>query len=148
MALICRQSSVLAVLLSASLIAWSAQSTSTFSHASTPAGQVNDISIFVLIITGLIFAGVSGLLIYVLVTLRVAPAIRPSRRRCSAACRSNWRGPSFRSCIIMVLFLGTARVIFAIQDAPKPANALDVIVVGHQFWWEFRYPQVQRGDGE
>ena len=23
----------------------------------------------------------------------------------------------------------------------KPASALDVIVVGHQFWWEFRYPQ-------
>jgi cytochrome c oxidase subunit 2 len=32
-------------------------------------------------------------------------------------------------------------VIFAVQDAPKPANALDVIVVGHQFWWEFRYPK-------
>ena len=43
--------------------------------------------------------------------------------------------------IIVVLFLGTARMIFSVQDAPKPASALDVIVVGHQFWWEFRYPQ-------
>ena len=34
----------------------------------------------------------------------------------------------------------TARVIHAIQDAPKPAAALDVTVIGHQFWWEFRYP--------
>jgi cytochrome c oxidase subunit 2 len=40
-----------------------------------------------------------------------------------------------------VLFLGTARIIFAIQDAPKPASAMDVIVIGHQFWWEFRYPE-------
>jgi cytochrome c oxidase subunit 2 len=42
--------------------------------------------------------------------------------------------------IVLVLFLATARVIHAIQDAPKPPNALDVTVIGHQFWWEFRYP--------
>jgi cytochrome c oxidase subunit 2 len=43
--------------------------------------------------------------------------------------------------IIVILFLTTARVLFSVQDAPKPKSALDVIVVGHQFWWEFRYPQ-------
>ena len=43
--------------------------------------------------------------------------------------------------ILVVLFLGTARVLFSIQDAREPASALDVTVVGHQFWWEFRYPQ-------
>lgn len=43
--------------------------------------------------------------------------------------------------IVVVLFLTTARVIFGIQDAPKPAAALDVTVIGHQFWWEFRYPK-------
>jgi cytochrome c oxidase subunit 2 len=44
--------------------------------------------------------------------------------------------------IVVVLFLTTARVIFAIQDAPEPQSALDVTVVGHQFWWEFRYPKL------
>jgi cytochrome c oxidase subunit 2 len=33
-------------------------------------------------------------------------------------------------------------VILATQDAPKPKNAVDVVVVGHQFWWEFRYPKL------
>jgi cytochrome c oxidase subunit 2 len=42
--------------------------------------------------------------------------------------------------IVVVLFLATARVIHAIQDAPKPATALEVTAIGHQFWWEFRYP--------
>jgi cytochrome c oxidase subunit 2 len=42
----------------------------------------------------------------------------------------------------VVLFLSTARVIHALQDAAKPANALDVTVIGHQFWWEFRYPSL------
>ena len=44
--------------------------------------------------------------------------------------------------IVVVLFLTTARMIFAIQDAPKPKSALDVTVVGHQFWWEFNYPKL------
>ncbi len=42
--------------------------------------------------------------------------------------------------IVLVLFLATARVIHAIQDAPKPKNAIEVVAIGHQFWWEFRYP--------
>jgi cytochrome c oxidase subunit 2 len=44
--------------------------------------------------------------------------------------------------IVVVLFLATARVIHAIQDAPKPQTALEVTVIGHQFWWEFRYPKL------
>jgi cytochrome c oxidase subunit 2 len=41
-----------------------------------------------------------------------------------------------------MLFLATARVIFSTQDVPKPADALDVTVIGHQFWWEYRYPKL------
>jgi cytochrome c oxidase subunit 2 len=44
--------------------------------------------------------------------------------------------------IVVVLFLATARVIHAVQDAPEPAGALDVIAIGHQYWWEFRYPKL------
>jgi cytochrome c oxidase subunit 2 len=44
--------------------------------------------------------------------------------------------------IVVVLFLATARVIHSIQDAPKPENAVEVVAIGHQFWWEFRYPQL------
>ena len=42
--------------------------------------------------------------------------------------------------VVVVLTVATARVIHAIQDAPKPSGALDVVVIGHQFWWEYRYP--------
>jgi cytochrome c oxidase subunit 2 len=37
-----------------------------------------------------------------------------------------------------ILYL-TIPVIFQTQ-APAPTGAMDVEVVGHQFWWEFRYP--------
>jgi cytochrome c oxidase subunit 2 len=44
--------------------------------------------------------------------------------------------------IVVVLFLATARTIHAVQDAPEPATAVDVTAIGHQFWWEFRYPKL------
>jgi len=31
-------------------------------------------------------------------------------------------------------------VIAAIQKPSRPANAIEVVAVGHQYWWEFRYP--------
>ena len=44
--------------------------------------------------------------------------------------------------IVVVLFLTTARIIFAIQNAPRPDLRSRHDVVGHQFWWEFRYPRL------
>jgi cytochrome c oxidase subunit 2 len=44
--------------------------------------------------------------------------------------------------IVVVLTLTTARVIQEVQDARKPVAALDVQVIGHQWWWEIRYPRL------
>ncbi|MEW5917872.1 MAG: cytochrome c oxidase subunit II [Gemmatimonadota bacterium] len=41
--------------------------------------------------------------------------------------------------ILAIIAVPTVRAIFRTQD-PAPANALKVEVVGHQWWWEFRYP--------
>jgi cytochrome c oxidase subunit 2 len=43
--------------------------------------------------------------------------------------------------IVVVLFLATARVIHAVQDARFPPDTIEVTAVGHQFWWEFKYPR-------
>jgi len=43
---------------------------------------------------------------------------------------------------VLMLFLTSARVIIGVQDAVPPANALRVTVIGHQFWWEYRYPSL------
>ncbi len=44
---------------------------------------------------------------------------------------------------MVVLFLAAARVIASIQNAPKPDTAIEVTVIGHQFWWEYRYPSLK-----
>jgi cytochrome c oxidase subunit 2 len=36
--------------------------------------------------------------------------------------------------------MATARVIADVQKTARPENAIEVIAIGHQFWWEYRYP--------
>ena len=116
-------------------------STSTFSSASTPAREVYGLSLFVLSITGVIFLGVSCLLVYALVRYRARPDDPTEPPQVFGSMQIELAWTIIPILILVVLFLGTARVLFSIQDAREPASALDVTVVGHQFWWEFRYPQ-------
>src|SRR5581483_11227331 len=118
-------------------------STSIFAPASTPAKTIFGLSIFVLTITAIIFAVVAGLLFYSIVKFRekASDAGRePAQVYGSTQIELAWT--VIPVLIVAVLFLATARVIHAIQDAPKPAAALDVTVIGHQFWWESRYPKL------
>src|SRR5207244_442526 len=41
--------------------------------------------------------------------------------------------------VLLVITIPTLHVIFRTQAAP-PAQALEVTVLGRQWWWEFRYP--------
>jgi hypothetical protein len=36
--------------------------------------------------------------------------------------------------------MATARVIADVQKVTPPGNAIEVVAIGHQFWWEYRYP--------
>lgn len=141
-ALICRRwVLLLAQIFCGALVVTAQSTTSIFSPHSTPAHELKHLSIFVLVVTGLIFVGVSSLLVYAIVRFRARPGdtTEPPQVFGSVQIELSWT--IIPILIIVVLFLTTARVLFDVQDAPKPANALDVTVVGHQFWWEFRYPQ-------
>jgi cytochrome c oxidase subunit 2 len=112
-----------------------------FEPHSTPADSIYQLSHFVLAITGLIFLVVFSLLLYVVVKFRnraTDAAREPAQVYGSTQIELAWT--VIPVLIVVVLFLATARVIHAIQDAPKPATAVEVIAIGHQFWWEFRYP--------
>jgi cytochrome c oxidase subunit 2 len=98
---------------------------------------------FILAVTGVIFIVVSTLLIYAIVKFRATPARadrEPAQVYGSTQIELAWT--IIPVLIVIVLFTATARAIHAIQDAPQPANALEVTVIGHQFWWEYRYPQL------
>jgi cytochrome c oxidase subunit II len=138
---VCRVVAAVVVFAFSAAVAHASLPASIFAPHSTPAHQEHQLALFVLGITALIFLGVSALLIYAIVKFRARPNddTEPPQVFGSLQIELSWT--IIPILIIVVLFLGTARVLFSVQDAKKPANALDVVVIGHQFWWEFRYPK-------
>jgi cytochrome c oxidase subunit II len=117
--------------------------TNIFAPTSTPAKSIADLSVFVLVITGIIFVVVFALLIYAVVKFRgraMDAGREPAQVYGSTQIELAWT--IIPILIVVVLFLATARVIHAIQDAPETAGALQVTAIGHQYWWEFRYPKL------
>ena len=113
-----------------------------FAPQSTPAREIYVVSMFVTEICVGIFVVVFGLLAYSVVKFRQRAGDdhrEPPQVYGSKQLELAWT--VIPVLIVVVLFLSTARVLHEIQDAPPPAGAVQVTVVGHQFWWEFRYPQ-------
>jgi cytochrome c oxidase subunit 2 len=117
------------------------QTPSIFKPQSTPADSIFRLSLLVLTITGLIFLIVFSLLVYAVVKYRKRggdDGREPPQVYGSNQVELAWT--VIPVLVVLVLFFATARVIHSIQDAPKPAGTIEVIAIGHQFWWEFRYP--------
>src|SRR5882762_8172978 len=116
---------------------------SIFQPHSTPAESIYHLSVFVLAITAVIFLVVFSLLAYAVVKFRNKAAgaeSEPAQVYGSTQIELAWT--IIPILIVVVLFLATARVIHAIQDAPEQAGAVQVTAIGHQYWWEFRYPNL------
>jgi cytochrome c oxidase subunit 2 len=114
--------------------------TNIFAPASTPAHSILELSWLVLAVTAAIFAIVFSLLAYAVVKFRKRTGDdgrEPAQVYGSTQVEVAWT--VIPILIVMVLFLATVRVIANVQNA-APKNALQVIAVGHQFWWEYRYP--------
>jgi cytochrome c oxidase subunit 2 len=113
---------------------------SIFKPESTPADSIYSLSLLVLAIAGFIFAFVVCLLIYSISKFRRCANDNSEPPQVYGSSQIELAWTVIPVLIVLVLFVATARVIHAIQDAPKPAGAVDVTVIGHQFWWELRYP--------
>src|SRR6201987_5699403 len=116
---------------------------SIFDPHSTPADSIRHLSFFILGVTGLIFLVVFSLLSYAIVKFRGRAADterEPPQVYGSTQIELAWT--IIPILIVVVLFLATARVIHAVQDAPEPAGAVQVTAIGHQYWWEYRYPKL------
>ena len=115
---------------------------SIFRPSSTPADSVYTLSIFVLTVCGIIFVVVSALLAYAVVKFRRRAdddGREPPQVYGSNQVELAWTVTPVL--IVLILFFAAARVIHAVQQAPEPPDAIEVTVIGHQFWWEYRYPK-------
>ena len=114
-----------------------------FKPDSTPADHIYGIAMFVLAITGAIFVTVFSLLLYAVWKFRAKRGSdnhEPAQVYGSNQIELAWT--VIPVLIVVMLFLATARVVAQIQDAPAPPGAIQVTAIGHQFWWEFRYPEL------
>jgi cytochrome c oxidase subunit 2 len=117
--------------------------TTIFDPAATPARSAFELSMLVMGVTAGIFLVVGGLMLYAVIRFRYRPS--DSEREPPQIYGSNQIELSWTVIpilIVVMLFLSATRVILSTQAAPKPASALDVTVIGHQFWWEYRYPKL------
>jgi cytochrome c oxidase subunit 2 len=87
----------------------------------------------------IVFALVAIGLLYVVVRYRHRPGDpEPKQIHGSTVLELTWT--LIPALVLAFIAVPTVRTIFATQQ-PAPADALQVEVIGHQWWWEFRYPQ-------
>jgi cytochrome c oxidase subunit II len=114
-----------------------------FSPVSTPASSIATLAWFILAVSAAIFLIVFGLLLYSVVRFRARATDEP--REPAQLYGSNhieFAWTAIPVLIVFVLVLTTIRTIYDVQAAREPAGAIHVRVIGHQWWWEFRYPDL------
>ena len=124
------------------LAAESGGTTNIFKPESTPARTISSYSMLVLAICAVIFVIVCALLAYIMIRFRRRQGddnAEPPQVYGSNQIELAWT--VLPTIIVFVLGLVTARTIADVQNAAPPPKALQVVVVGHQWWWEIRYPE-------
>ena len=87
----------------------------------------------------IVFVIVEAILVYTLFRFRHRAGQRaPEQVHGNATLEIMWT--IIPALILVVIAIPTVQTIFKTQ-AKAPANAVQVEVIGHQWWWEFRYPQ-------
>lgn len=87
----------------------------------------------------LVFVGVETALVYTIFRFRRRPGgATPKQVHGNTALEITWT--AIPAVILIFIAIPTVRTIFKTQAKAAP-DALQVEVIGHQWWWEFRYPQ-------
>jgi len=122
--------------------------TSIFEAESPPTREIRELGFLVFAICIGIFVVVQGFLALAIVRgIRARRAARaegaesspePTQVYGSVPIEVAWT--VIPTIIVFVLTMITIRTIRDIDITSPPEDALEVVVIGHQWWWEFRYP--------
>jgi len=117
--------------------------TNIFRPLAQPAQEIKETSLLVLAICAAIFVVVAGLLVYAIVRFRHRAgdeATEPPQVYGSNQIETAWT--VLPILIVFVLILVTSRTIADIQNRKPTTASVNTTVVGHQWWWEIRYPEL------
>ena len=111
---------------------------STFEHSTEFNTAIDALWDKLLLWGTLVFVLVEALLVYTIFRFRKREGVVAKHVHGNTTLEILWTViPVF---ILAVIAVPTVRTIFRTQAKAAP-NALQVEVIGHQWWWEFRYPQ-------
>jgi cytochrome c oxidase subunit II len=114
-----------------------------FKPQATPADSAYNVSMLMLAICAAIFLVVGGLIAFTIVRFRrrkMDDSREPAQVYGSTRIEIAWT--VIPVLIVIVLSMAAARAVVEVQNKRMPADALKVTVVGHQWWWEIRYPDL------
>ncbi len=140
-----------AVVLSIIFLAGCAGAPTIISHASTNAQAITNLMWGYSAVAALGFLLVEGLLIFTIIRFRHKGADRLEK----AAIPRQIEGNRFfelawtivPALLLLIIFFFTVVTLWAILNRPSTASAdpqvVNVRAVGHQWWWEFQYPDLK-----
>lgn len=86
-----------------------------------------------------ILAIVVALVVYVMIRFRERPG-QPHPVQVHGSTKLELLWTTIPAIIVLFIAIPTVRTVFSMQEPPEE-GALEVEVIGHQWWWEFRYPE-------
>jgi cytochrome c oxidase subunit 2 len=115
----------------------------SFAPVSAQGHSIADLFGVAMLLSLLVLVLVVGLLAYILLRYRERPEDgAPSQTEGNRNLEIAWTvAPTL---LLVVLFVLTVRTMNAVDDPPAatPASPLRIRVIGRQWWWEYRYPDL------
>ncbi|HEX7117738.1 MAG TPA: cytochrome c oxidase subunit II [Longimicrobiales bacterium] len=101
--------------------------------------RINDLFYGIFWWTMLVLVIVESALVYILIRYRSRPGAEPRKIYGNNIAEIAWTlGPAL---IVVFILIPTVRTIFYTYEPPE-GEPLVVEAIGHQWWWEFRYPEL------
>ncbi|MEG3582087.1 MAG: cytochrome c oxidase subunit II [Chloroflexota bacterium] len=122
---------------------------STFANAGPVATSQSNLFYLMFWIAALIFVVVQGALIFAIINFRrrehpipgsdfKLPDIPPKQVHGNTKLELLWT--IIPALILVAIAIPTIQVIYETYEPPENSDPLEIIAIGHQWWWEFRYP--------
>jgi cytochrome c oxidase subunit 2 len=112
----------------------------SFSAASDHANKIRDLYLILIVVSSIVLVVVTAALVYAMYRFRARPGQGlPRPVHGHTKLEVGW---TVAFGLILAVVLGFTFVVIRDTTKAAPAEALQVEVTGHQWWWEFRYPEL------
>ncbi|MDG1990735.1 MAG: cytochrome c oxidase subunit II [Dehalococcoidia bacterium] len=119
--------------------AWQSDPQTTVNPKSDMAVLIQDLYVLVFWLSVGVFIFIMGAIVYVSIRFRERPGVEAKQFHGNTKLEILWT--LIPILIVLTIFLPTASAIPKIKS-DAPANALQIDVVGKQWWFEFKYPEL------